>query len=200
MTHHWSGVLALVAAAGALSVLELDVAEAGQLMIARPIVLGPLFGGAFGRLELGAGLGLLCELFSLEELPVGGNLPLNPAVAVGAALLLALGPAPLAPALAFPAGLLAGWVHAGLEGVLRRRRAGLPEGQPLGGLAVRELAAHAAMTLGVLSAALVLRPVLRLGWRHAPEMLRAGLELGFALAPWLAAASLLRSLRFWRAR
>jgi mannose/fructose/N-acetylgalactosamine-specific phosphotransferase system component IIC len=76
---------ALAAAAAVLAAVELDASHAGQLMISRPLVLGPLIGLAFGQPGLGLGLGALYELFGLEEIPVGGHVPLNATVAAGAA-------------------------------------------------------------------------------------------------------------------
>lgn len=188
-----------------LAVLELDAAHAGQFMLSRPIVIGPALGLALGNGGLGAGIGVLCELFSLGELPVGGHLPVNATVSAGAALLLALGPGGVPPELAFPGGLALGWIHKRLETALRRRRNRLGrvveerlsrgEKPSLGGLAARELGMQALMTLAVLVLAVMARPLLGQGWPLIPETLRDGLKAGFALSPWLGLAALVVSLR-----
>ena len=198
----WTGLLS---AALAFSILELDAASVGQFMISRPIVFGPVMGAVVGQPGLGTGLGALCELFCLEALPVGGSVPPNASVAGAAALVLALGAAPVAVELALPAGLFAGWAHARLEVVLRRGRGALnalverrlaEAGPPrLAALAVGQALRQAAMTLAVLLLVLMGRGPLRGLWLEAPEFLRAGFGFGLALAPWPAAWALLRSFR-----
>jgi len=197
---NWPGP---VLGAVAVALVELDAAHAGQFQVSRPIVLGPLLGLALGHADLGAGVGILLELMSLSELPVGGHLPLNATVASGAALLLAGAPCPVPVELALPVGLALGWLHQRLEGLRRLRRNGLGRSveallrlgrEPgLGSLAAAELCRQALTTLGLLAAALAALPLLRWGWSIAPEALKAGLRLSWGLSPWLAAASLLRA-------
>ncbi|MBI3551119.1 MAG: PTS sugar transporter subunit IIC [Elusimicrobia bacterium] len=196
---------ALACAAAGAAVVELDASAAGQFMLSRPIVVGPVLGLWLGQPALGAGLGVLCELFTVEELPVGGNLPLNATAAVAVALLLSLGPAPVAPELALPAGLFAGWAHCKLESLLRRRRAALcaavesrlSAGQEprLLSLAARELLKQSAATLLLLTAALALRGPLLSLWFAAPAFLRTGLKFSLSASPWLVLWSLLRSFK-----
>jgi len=195
----------LVLAAGGLALVELDRDCAGQLMLSRPAVIGPVLGLAFSEPRLGTALGLLWEMLSLDWLQIGSHLPLNAAVSAAASLLLALGPAGVAPELAFPAGLAFGWAHALLETRRRRRRDGLGriveerlgrgEEPLLGGLAARELLGQALMTFCVLLAALLARPALSWAWPLAPSILRSGLRSAYALSPWLAAAALVHSLK-----
>ncbi len=192
-------------AAGLAAVAELDNAAACQFMICRPIVLGPLLGAALGQIVLGAGLGVVCELFCLEELPVGGCLPLNATMAAATAVLLAAGPIPAAPEAALPAGLLAGWTHAKLESFLRRRRGGLnavvetrlKAGQEprLGSLALGELATQAAANLTLLLVFMCGAKLLSSGWRASPNALRAGLHFGLGVSPVLGLWSLIRSFK-----
>lgn len=191
-------MIALLSAAALVAVLELDVASFGQLMLGRPIVVGPLLGFAFGDPGLGAGLGALFELFSLGELPVGGKVPLNGAVGVGAAFLIcAAGGA--AVELGFAAGVAAAALHGRLEALLRRLRGGGPE-RAIAALArgerprllpaaLRELALQAGGTFALLSLALGLRAV------ELPDALAGGLRLGLALAPWVGIAGALAALR-----
>ena len=196
---------ALVLAAGGLAVVELDRDCAGQLMLSRPAVIGPVLGLAFSEPGLGAALGLLWEMLSLDLLQIGSHLPVNAVVSAAASLLLALGPAGVAPELAFPAGLAFGWAHARLETRRRRGRDGLgriiegrlARGQEprLGGLAARELAGQALMTFCVLLAALLARPILFRNWLLAPDILRSGLHTAFMLSPWVAAAGLVHCLK-----
>jgi len=192
----------LVLCAAALAVLELDAAAAGQFMVARPIVLGPLAGLALGDLTLGGALGALYELFSLADPPVGGYLPINPTVALSSSLLLSTGGGAFA-AVAFPLGLLLGWVHSRVETALRQRRvknvrrverrlaAGDKPG--LGREAGLELLRQALATFAILLLAVAVR-------RLAPgfgltQWASGGLKFGWALAPWIGLGALFKALR-----
>jgi mannose/fructose/N-acetylgalactosamine-specific phosphotransferase system component IIC len=201
-------IAALLAAAVALAILELDAASAGQLMVSRPAVFGPVFGAAFGQPALGTGLGALWELLSLDDLPCGGHLPLNATVAAGACLLLALGPQSVPPELALPAGVAVSFGHGRLEASLRGRRAKMAiaceralarAGAPRLSRAVgRALAQQAAATFIVLAAVVAVRPALAGWWPQAPEALQGGLRFGLSLAPWAGFAALLRAMRVTR--
>jgi PTS system mannose-specific IIC component len=50
----------------------LDLVSVPQMMIARPIVAGPIAGGILGDVTTGLQLGVLFELFQYDVLPVGG--------------------------------------------------------------------------------------------------------------------------------
>jgi mannose PTS system EIIC component len=50
----------------------LDLVSVPQMMIARPIVAGPIAGGILGDVTTGLLLGVLFELFQYDVLPVGG--------------------------------------------------------------------------------------------------------------------------------
>lgn len=200
---------ALVAAAALVSILELDVAQAGQFMVSRPVVVGALLGIIFDRALPGMFLGLCFELLSLDDLPVGDNLPVNATVAAAAALLLSWGPQKVVLELALPAGLGAGWVHQRVESALRQRRSGLcgrMEGSLLRGeppafavMVLRSLAEQAAATWAVLLAFLLVGgPVLDFLWPYAPSALAEGLSFGLVFAPWLGLAVLLHGLRSFR--
>ncbi len=187
-----------------LALIELDETAAGQFMISRPIVLGPLAGAAFGDALLGGGLGLLFELFSLVDPPVGGYLPINPSVALSGALLFSAsggGPTPAG----FALGLVLGWIHGLLETTLRRRRVStarraekrLAAGEEprLMIAAAVELARQAAFTFFLLAAAVLVRRAFLQGWLPQPWWLSAGLRAGLALAPWIGLGALCRALR-----
>ena len=192
--------LAALSAAGA----ELDVACVGQFMLSRPLIVGALLGGAVGHARLGAGLGVLGELFSLAELPVGSHVPLNATVATAASVLMIAGPTPVPLEAAFPTGLFLGWAHRRLETLLRRRRdrlgalveERLGRGQEagLGSLAAGEVGRQFALTLLVLAVAVGLRGPLLAALPRVPEAVRAGLNVALALSPWLAAAALAQAL------
>jgi hypothetical protein len=169
--------------------------------------VGPLIGWALGATWTGAVLGAAFEALSLEELPLGGRLDFSAPVAAGAAAWLAAGPAALPSEAAFLAGLAAGWLHARVEGALRRGRgararrvegelaAGRPPrlGAELAGALAGQAAATFAVTLAVLAAG---GPALSRLWPLLPEFLRAGARTAFLAAPWLGAGSLAASL--WR--
>ena len=148
---------------------------------------------------------MLYELLSLNDLPVGGHLPLNVTVALSAALFCALGTPAAAPEIAFPGGALAGWAHRRLEEFLRRSRGRVGElvdqrlirgsNPALLRLAGLELAKQAAMTFFVLTSAISFAVLWgRLGL-EVPGVLQSGLKTGFAVLPWLALASLIRAFK-----
>jgi mannose/fructose/N-acetylgalactosamine-specific phosphotransferase system component IIC len=192
-------------AAAAAALVELDAASFGQLMVSRPIVLGPALGALLGDAALGAALGIICELFNLADAPVGGRLRLNPTVAVAAALLLALGPAVVAVEAALPAGLAVGLMHARLECRLRLWRAAvsaeatrrLEQGRDprLMRLALSQLGLQAAATFAVLAGVLVVGQPLSSVFGALPDAARSGLRLGLIAAPFLALACLLHSFK-----
>jgi len=198
--------LSSVAGAAFVSAVELDGVQVGQFMLSRPLVLGPLLGLLFGVPETGLALGLCGELLSLDDLPLGGNLPLNVTVAVSAALLLTCGPRPVPPELALPAGLLAGWAHRCLETSLRHRRreySSLAESRvrqgarpPWGRLIAGALAEQAAGTFAVLLVCVfVAGPALRGLWPYAPRVVVVALAWAWWLAPWLGLGSAAYALR-----
>lgn len=168
----------LLAAAAFVALLELDVASVGQFMLGRPLVAGTLLGVALGEATLGAGLGALFELFSLGELPVGGKVPLNGTVGVGAAFLLAAREG-LPVEAAFALGVACAALHGRLEKLLRGVRAGI--GPRLG--------LQTAGTFALVAAALGLRGL------DVPEPVAGGLRFGLTLAPWIGAAAALTAVR-----
>lgn len=203
--------LALLAGAAAVAAAELDSTLAFQLMVSRPIVLGPLLGLALGNPLVGAFSGFVVELLSHDKIPVGGLVPANATVSAGAAVLLALPPLAVGVPLAVPAGLLLGWAHERLvETSLRRRRGGLArsacqalvrgESPALGGLVFRELVLQFAATLALLVAALVLlKPLGTLAWsRLSDTVFGRGLWMTVMAAPWFGGGMLAHSLRLRR--
>ncbi len=52
--------------------LWLDRYQIGQLMISRPIVVGPIVGGALGDFSVGLAVGVLFEVLWLRRPPIGG--------------------------------------------------------------------------------------------------------------------------------
>ena len=200
------GWLAGAGGAALAAAAELDCVQVGQVMVSRPIVLGPLLGLLFGAPQTGLALGVCCELLSLGDLPVGGKLPLSAAVAVSAAFLLTASPRPIPPELALPVGLAAGQVHRRFETALRSRRktfcaaaqAGLQRGEEpdLGRWAARAVAEQAAGTLVLLLVCvLAVGPVLHRLWPQAPRSLADGLGLAWSLAPWLGLGAGLQALK-----
>ena len=54
------------------ALLWLDRYQIGQIMISRPIVVGPIIGGALGDIPLGLAVGVLFEVLWLRRPPIGG--------------------------------------------------------------------------------------------------------------------------------
>jgi hypothetical protein len=201
----------LAAGAAVVAAAELDSTLAFQLMVSRPIVLGPILGLALGNPLLGAFVGLVVELLSHDKIPIGGLIPANATVSVGAGLLLALGPGAVALPVAVPAGLFLGWLHErAVDSPLRRRRgrvaleiaARLGRGEPvgLGGFVVRELCVQFAANLALLGVALVvLKPLGTLAWAVlAGTAFGSGLWAAVLIAPWFGVGMLAHSLRLSR--
>ena len=182
--------------------LELDAVSLGQWMLSRPIVGGPLLGLLAGDARIGLVMGILIELLILEDLPIGGAIPINGPVAAAAATILASGPGGLEPGLALPAGYLLGLLYRPLDVRLRARRAALPrlvearlaEGaEPGAGRLIAGAAAaqFAATFLFLLAATFSGRFLGNWLWPAVPEALREGFETAFRLTPLLGLASLM---------
>ncbi|MCX5784804.1 MAG: PTS sugar transporter subunit IIC [Elusimicrobia bacterium] len=101
--------------------LELDTVQAGQFLLSRPALVGPLLGALNGCVLEGARLGVLIELIYIDFIPVGGVVPPNGAVAAAVGV-LAHAWAGLAPSLAFFTGLFAGGLYSFVEYHLRSSR------------------------------------------------------------------------------
>jgi len=190
-----------------IAVLEADQVLAGQWMLSRPLLLGPIVGLACGDFAMGAAIGALTELFSLQSLPVGSVMPLNAPVAAGAGVLLFAGPFAVPAAAAFPAGLCLGWSHARLESSIRSWRAELTGeaaqelrdgGEiPWTALALKSIGAHVAATALLVGAGVaVLGPGLAFLWSVLPGFMLRGAETAFRWAPWIGLAALGHAL--WR--
>lgn len=190
----------------AAAALELDAVTLGQWMLSRPIVGGTLIGVLAGDVRLGFWMGALIELLILEDLPIGGAIPINGPVAAASATLIAAGPGGLAPGLALPAGYALGVVYRAVDIQLRTSRAALSReaednlkerGTPrLGGLLVRAVCVQFAVTfVFLLAATFATRFLGNWAWPWAPESARAGLDAAFRLTPLLGLASLMFAVR-----
>lgn len=195
------------AGAGLIALLELDAASVGPFLLSRPVFIGPLVGALVGSAWTGAGLGVVLEALSLEDLPLGGGLDFSAPVAAGVAAFLAGGRAALPWEAAFVAGVAAGWAHARVERFLRRGRcaqarreeAELAQGRPsrVGAELASSLAAQAAGTFAVAFAVFAaVGPAAARVWTALPAALQAGARAALLTAPWLGAGSLAASL--WR--
>lgn len=80
--------LLLLAVVGA--VVALDSVQVGQVMISRPIVVGPLSGAILGDVETGLWVGALTELVWISILPVGAYTPPDSTLATFAAVAAAV--------------------------------------------------------------------------------------------------------------
>lgn len=195
----------LPALSGFAALLETDGVYAGQWMLSRPVVAGPLVGAALDAGFAGAAFGALFEALSLEASPVGSHVPMNGTVAAVCAVLLCAGPEALPPAAAFPLGLLLGLGASALESALRERRAALTqeaervlrEGRrvPWANLLFRSVGGYAlALAAFIYASVALLGPAAGKLWELLPAALRLGLTTAFDWAPWLAAAVLLHAL------
>ncbi len=183
----------ILIACAALAVLELDVVLIAQTMASRPLVVGAAFGAFMGKPEAGALFGVVFELLSLGDLPIGGNLTWSATIAAGTATVLAGAGTSFAPC--FFGGIAAGIVHSRLEATERVHRALTGDalahraeagGRALGRALGASIAAHAAMTFVVACAIVALVvPIDRLWWARAPAVIQAGSFLAVSSAPWI---------------
>lgn len=197
-------LLVLPGLCAGVAALELDAVLVGQWMLSRPILVGPLVGWACGSPAMGAAVGAMIELFSLEDLPVGCVIPLNGTVAAAGAVILLAGPHALPAALALPAGLALGVGHRALESRVRTWRSSLTtelldalsrgEDPPWRGVLFKSLGVQWAMTALVLYIGTALgAPALDRLWDLAPAFGREGLTTAFGWVPLLGLAVLLQS-------
>jgi mannose/fructose/N-acetylgalactosamine-specific phosphotransferase system component IIC len=101
--------------------LELDHVQAGQFLLSRPALVGPLLGWLNGCPLEGARIGLLVELIYLDFIPIGGVVPPNGLVAAASAV-LAVSWSGLPESLAFFLGILSGFLYSDLEYRMRTAR------------------------------------------------------------------------------
>ncbi len=176
--------------------LGLDTVQAGQFLLSRPALVGPVLGWLNGCPLEGARLGILIELIYIDFIPVGGVVPPNGAAAAAAAV-LAHAYGGLAPSLSFFLGVLAGAAYSPVETRLRGARSAwnpVVEAQAAAGtLELRRwlaramlaenaaLAAYAAAWAG-LAALLALLPGL--------TRLYPGTDFAYSLMPWLGLSGL----------
>ncbi|MBI3548809.1 MAG: PTS sugar transporter subunit IIC [Elusimicrobia bacterium] len=188
------------------ALLELDATCVGQWMVSRPLVLAPLLGWLCGSAAAGVSVGILMELITLDDLPVGSAMPLNATVAAASAVLLASGPFALEPAAAFPAGIALGGAFSKVEVRLRSARARLSRSAeaalnagrlPKLGRFIAMGWTWQAVASGVFLYATVaaMGPILSWGWYLGPAFVRQGLSLAFASAQCLGWATALFALR-----
>ena len=56
---------------------ELDVTAFGQIMISRPMIVGPVFGLLLGDVVSGFWIGIIVELIWIDSIPMGTSVPLD---------------------------------------------------------------------------------------------------------------------------
>lgn len=202
MTPAATDLLVLVALGG---LVGLDTVSCAQAMISRPIVAGPLAGLLLGDASSGMLVGMLLEIISLNQLPIGAarHWDTGPAaVAAAAAAIWSGGKAPAALVLATGYGVLVGWAGSWSMHALRRLN-GLLVGQeghrPLspGSLSRRHLFALGAdfaraAALTALAAGLML--LLATSPGAAPALLRTAFVVLLLLCLGLAVGTAVRAV------
>lgn len=194
----------ILLAAAAAALLSLDSVHVGQVMVSRPVCVGPVVGWFLGDVSTGFVVGALVELVWISVLPIGPYTPPDSSVAAAVAVSLAIpwggGAAAGAAGIAFgiPFGLAARRVDVRLRHSLTERSeavsadliAGRPA--PLGEAVVFGLAGTAAKTLLLVLAAGLLG---RIAAPVAEAILgiagiARGLAWGAALLPFVGLAAL----------
>ncbi len=91
-------------------------------MISRPLVAAPVSGWIIGEPVAGMWVGILLELLTIRQLPIGGSRywDAGPGAVVGAAALQALPPGPGALVLAAALGVAFGWAGGWTVALMRR--------------------------------------------------------------------------------
>lgn len=188
-----------------IALLELDAAHAGQFLLSRPLLMGPVVGLLLGDWKAGVAPGALIELFWLQGLPAGAARTLNGTLAAAVAVIWSAGPLRVPPEAALPAALACGALFPRIQDRIRARRARLvalareaiERGEDpdwdrllLTGLGTHALAAGAF----VYAAAAAGGPLLLIAWFAAPFELQEGLRWGYRAVPWIGLAVLLHAL------
>lgn len=176
--------------------LGLDSVQAGQFLLSRPALVGPLVGWLNGCPLEGAKIGILLELLYIDFIPVGGVVPPN-GCAAAAAGVLACAVGGLAPSLAFFLGVAAGVGYSPVEYRLRAARSelnALIDAQVAAGdFALRRWLARAMLLEGLAMAGYVLA-VTAAAWLLArlPGLPRLypGSDFAYSLMPWLGLSGL----------
>lgn len=70
-------------------IISLDITACWQVMISRPIVIGPVVGILCGDLTLGLSLGVIMELLWINTLPLGASIPVDAAATTVVAVAIA---------------------------------------------------------------------------------------------------------------
>ena len=119
----------LLLLAGVGAILALDSVHLGQVMVSRPIVLGPVAGWVAGDLATGLWAGALTELVWIAILPIGPYTPPDASLATLAAVAAAIpwGGGPAAVAAGIALGVPVGILGRRCDVVLRRRLTRLSE-------------------------------------------------------------------------
>ncbi|MDD4004241.1 MAG: PTS sugar transporter subunit IIC [Elusimicrobiaceae bacterium] len=186
------------------ALMELDTVYAGQFMVSRPVIAGPILGLVAHNMAAGVILGLWFELLYAGYVPVGATIPPSGVISAAAAIAAAdMFGVPL-PA-AFLAGLLAGALFGGLEEWMRRLRSGwnrliaeqtARDCSVIDLWIVRSLLSQYALGFAfTLLFCLAAGPAAAAVMRHAPAQLSRALELGFSVVPWIGMVVLAESLR-----
>ncbi|UCF20495.1 MAG: PTS sugar transporter subunit IIC [Gemmatimonadota bacterium] len=188
----------------------IDAVSCVQAMVGRPIVAGPLAGLVLGDPIAGMWVGVLLEILSLHQLPVGASRgwDTGPAAVAGAVVATTTPAGPAALLLATGYGVLVGWVGSWTVHLLRRFNARLVadvgDGIPSSaGLAWRHLTAVALDLLR--AAALTLSAIwlytrLPIDLEGVPVVAAASLLLVTAsLAAGVAVRMMARGRRVWTA-
>lgn len=111
----------VLATAGAL--LSLDAVHVAQVMVSRPVVVGPVAGWILGDVATGLWAGALVELVWISVLPIGPYTPPDATVATLAAVAVAVpwGGGPAAVAAGIAVGVPVGIAGRKIDVALRRR-------------------------------------------------------------------------------
>ncbi|MCM2266646.1 MAG: PTS sugar transporter subunit IIC [Elusimicrobiales bacterium] len=176
--------------------LGLDSVQAGQFLLSRPALVGPLLGWLNGCPLEGAKIGILLELLYIDFIPVGGVVPPN-GTAAAAVGVLAHAAGGLAPSLAFFIGVAAGVAYSPVEYRLRAARSGLNaliEAQVAAGdLRLRRWLARALVMENAALAGYVLAMTglaALLGLLPGVSRLYPGADFAYSLMPWLGLSGL----------
>ena len=195
--------LSLLLLSALTALLELDSVYAGQFLFARPLVLGTLLGWLCGDIKTGVQLGIWTELLLLDQLPVGGYVPLSGGVCAASAFMLSY-LCMLPVSLSFLLGIVMGKLYSLLETKLRAWRGAW-------NAAIEKQAAEnpdslnwwMAKSLGLQFASCFVFLLLSVQmfslaggkiWEFLPRELQNAVDLGYFAVPWIGTTVLIVSL------
>lgn len=185
------------------ALLELDTTYAFQLLVSRPIIVGPLLGLLTGNALIGLQVGIFAELLFSDISPLGGIIP--PSGVVAAALPIILYASGIEVYFGFFLGILAAFGYSFLDAFLRKTRftwlvfsekAIYQKPATLSRIIMLALLSSFLMTFVFLSlVSWISIQILWITMPHITQKMHLAFQLAYSAVPWIGLATLIPSFR-----